>query len=85
MIAVPSILSVLMSTSPLEPYTTALLFTIVAPVAPSRRLISSLSAVTPFMMFNSLVEAVIPSNTLSSVLSAVKPLNALRLEAEAVT
>ena len=62
-----------------------MLFTIVPPVAPSKRLISSLSEVTPVRIFNSDVDEVIPSNTLSSVLSAVTPLNVLRLAAEAVT
>ena len=53
---------------------TALLFTIVPAEEPSTKLISSLSAVTPFIMFNSSAPAVIDVPDNLSVVALTSPL-----------
>ena len=60
-IAVPAICSVVAFTSPLEPYTTALLFTIVPALDPSTKFNSAAVEVTPSRILSSAVVDVTPS------------------------
>ena len=68
---VPAICSVVAFTSPLEPYITALLFTIVPADEPSTKFNSVAVDVTPSNMLSSAVVDVTPSNIFISVAVAV--------------
>ena len=97
-IDVPAICNVVAFTSPLEPYTTALLFTIVpaldpstkfnsvaVDVTPSNILSSAAVEVTPSNIFNSAAVDVTPSKMLSSAAVDVTPSNILSSAVVAVT